>query len=250
MNRQSIFTITTLIGRCRQAGLPSLLIAVVLASWSSPSVAQEVRYSWLDISFMGQDVGKSGSQLTPVPGQFVDADAKDGDGIRFRGSIGTWHNLYAFVDYGSTDIDVDVLVTNTNGTFPASDEFDYTTIRSGVGVRFPLSYRMDIFAEVSYDSLDLDFGTFAGESFDTDAQGAGGTLGIRMMATDDFEIRAHGRYSNQADVDLTTLLFDSGALYGVGFGWQLVQGFSLVGDYESGEFSSWSIGFRLDLDED
>jgi glycosyltransferase involved in cell wall biosynthesis len=26
--------------------------------------------------------------------------------------------------------------------------------------------------------------------------------------------------------------------------------FSIVGDYESGEFSSWSLGFRLDLDED
>ena len=25
---------------------------------------------------------------------------------------------------------------------------------------------------------------------------------------------------------------------------------SLVADYESGEFSSWSVGFRLDLDED
>lgn len=249
MNRHSKLSTKSFAGRHRRAGMVSILAAFVLAAWSVPSAAQEVRYSWLDISFMGQDVGRSGSQLTPVPGQFVDANAKDGDGIRFRGSVGTWHNLYAFVDYGSTDIDVDVVVTNTNGMFPASDEFDYTTIRSGVGVRIPLTFRMDLFAEVSYDSLDMDFGTFAGESFDTDAQGAGGALGFRMMATDDFEIRAHGRYSSQADVDLTSLEFDSGALYGVGFGWQLVQGFSLVGDYESGEFSSWSIGFRLDLDE-
>ena len=211
--------------------------------------AQDVRYSWLDISYMGQDVGKSGTQPTPVPGQIVDADAKDGDGIRFRGSIGTWKNLYAFVDYGSTDIDVDVVVTNAGGMFPATDEFDYTTIRGGLGVKWSITYRMDLYAEFTYDSLDLDFGSFAGEDFDTDDQDIGGALGIRMMATDDLELRVHGRYSNHADVDLTTSEFDTGSLFGAGFGWQIVQGLSLVADYESGEFSSWSIGFRLDLDE-
>jgi hypothetical protein len=39
-------------------------------------------------------------------------------------------------------------------------------------------------------------------------------------------------------------------VYGAGFGWQIVRGLSIVGDYESGQFTSWSLGFRLDLDED
>jgi hypothetical protein len=30
----------------------------------------------------------------------------------------------------------------------------------------------------------------------------------------------------------------------------VIRGLSIVGDYESGEISSWSVGFRLDLDED
>ena len=123
-------------------------------------------------------------------------------------------------------------------------------IRGGLGVKWSVTYSMDLYAELTYDSLDLDFGTLAGESFDTDDQSVGGALGLRVMVNDDWQIRAHGRYSNHADVDLTTLEFDTGFLYGVGFAWQLVQGFALVGDYEAGEFSSWSIGFRLDLDED
>ena len=45
-------------------------------------------------------------------------------------------------------------------------------------------------------------------------------------------------------------MFDEDTLFGAGFGWQIIRGLSIVGDYEAGEFSNWSIGFRLDLDED
>jgi hypothetical protein len=228
---------------CWIAGI--FLLAVV----STAATAQEVRYSWLDMSFMAQDFDRMGTQV-PLPGQTVDVDASDGDGIRFRGSIGTWHNLYAFLDYGSTDIDVAALVTNVQGQFPAVDEFDYTTIRGGIGLRIPVSLKADIYGEISYDSLDLDFGSFAGENFDTDDQDIGGAIGIRAMLTDDLELRAYGRYTSVGDVDLNTGIFDEDALFGAGFGWQIIRGFSFVADYEAGEFSSWSIGFRLDLDED
>ena len=69
------------------------------------------------------------------------------------------------------------------------------------------------------------------------------------MMNDDLELRAWGRYSNVGDVDLTTLEFDTDTLFGVGFGWQVIRGLSIVGDFESGEFANWSLGFRLDLDE-
>ena len=70
------------------------------------------------------------------------------------------------------------------------------------------------------------------------------------MMTDDLELRAFGRYTNHADVDLTTGEFDAGSTYGAGLSWQFVRGLSLVADYEGGEFTRWSLGFRLDLDED
>ena len=231
-----------------------LLTGILLsAALSSSAMAQEVRYSWLDMSYMAQDAGVSGTQPTPVPGQTVDVNGSDGDGIRFRGSAGTWHNMYMFIDFASTDIDVAAVVTNPAGEeFPATDEFDFTTISVGLGVRFPIGLgpATDLYAEVSYDSMDLDLGSFADENFDTDNQDLGGALGIRAMLNDDWELKAYGRYTSNGDVDLTSKEFDTDTVFGVGFGWQAVRGFSIVGGYESGEFSNWSIGFRLDLDED
>lgn len=227
-----------------------LAVASLAIGFTAVAGAQEVRYSWLDIAFMAQDVGKSGNQQTPVAGQFVDIDAKDGEGIRFRGSIGTWNNLYAFIQYGSTDIEVSALVTNNLGMFPAEDEFDLTSLRGGIGLRYPVRYNIDLYGELTYDSLNFDFGSFAGENFDADDQDIGGALGVRAMLNDDLEVRAYGRYTPHETVDLTLAEFDTGTVFGAGFAWQLVRGFSIIGDYESGEFAHWAIGFRLDLDED
>ena len=233
----------------RRQALPAAALALlVLAGTAS---AQELRYSWLDLSYMGQDVGGiAGTQATPVPGQVVDIEASDGDGVRFRGSYALGDKFYFFGDYGSTDIDANALVTNDQGEFPASDEFDLTSVRGGFGFRWGVGFSTDIIFELFYDSIDYDFGSFAGESFDTDSQDVGGAVGIRHMFGDDWEVRAMGRYSNHAEVDLNTLEFDSGALYSVGFSWQLVRGLAIVGDYETGDVDSWSIGFRLDMDED
>jgi hypothetical protein len=231
-----------------------LLTGILLsAALSSSAMAQEVRYSYLDMSYMAQDAAVSGTQPTPVPGQTVDVNGSDGDGIRFRGSAGTWHNMYMFLDFGSTDIDVAAVVTNPAGEeFGEDDEFDLTTIRAGMGIRFPLGLgpATDLYTEISYDSIDLDFGSFVDENWDTDNNDLGAALGIRAMLNDDFELRAYARHTNNGDVDLTSKEFDTDSVFGVGFGWQVVRGFSIVADYESGEFSNWSIGFRLDLDED
>ena len=70
------------------------------------------------------------------------------------------------------------------------------------------------------------------------------------MLNDDWEVRAHGRYANGSEVDLNTLEFDAGALFGAGFSWEIVRGFAIVGEYETGDVDSWSLGFRLDMDED
>lgn len=231
--------------------LPIIRLAALLffAFVSANSGAQEIRYSWLDLSYMAQDFDRMGSQV-PIPGQLVDIDGQDGDGVRFRGSMGLWNNLYLFLDYGSTDIDVNAVITNSQGTFLAEDKFDYTTIRGGVGLRIPVAFSTDLYAEASYDSLDLDLGSFALENFDMNEKDIGATVGVRHMFNDDIEVRAYGRYTNVGDVNLNTLAFDSDTLFGAGIGWTLIRGFSIQADYESGEFSSWSFGFRLDLDED
>ena len=228
-----------------------LALILALAFSGHIASAQELRYSWLDMSFMGQDVSRSGA-LSPLPGQIVAIDVTDGSGVRFRGSVGTWKNLYLMVDYGSTDIELTGTVTNTNTGFveDIADEFDYTSIRGGIGLKYSVGFNTDIYGEATYDSLDLDFGSFAGEDFDMDRQEWGAALGVRTLFGDDFEARAHARYTNLGDADLTTGFFDTDVLFGAGFAWQFIRGLHLVGDVEIGEFSSWSIGFRLDLDED
>lgn len=212
--------------------------------------AQELRYSWMDMSFMGQDVSRSGA-LTPLPGQTVDISATDGTGVRFRGSIGTWKNLYLMFDYGSTDIDLTGTVTNTGTGFVElfEDEFDYTTIRGGIGLKYSIGFNTDVVGELTYDSLDFDFGSFAGENFDMDRQEMGAAIGVRTLFGDNFEGNLHVRYSNLGDADLTTGFFDSDVLFGAGLAWQFIRGLHLIFEYEAGEFSNYTLGFRLDLDE-
>jgi hypothetical protein len=227
-----------------------MAIGVLLsAALSSTALAQEVRYSWIDIGYLAQDVSLQGSQ-TPVAGQTVDVNTSDGDGVLFRASFGTWHNLYAFIDYGSSDITVEAVITNNNGVFITEDEFDYTTIRGGVGLALPLRYDTDLFAELTYDSVDFDFGSFAGENFDMGDKDFGGTFGIRSMFGDNLQLQLWGRLSAMGDADLNTQEFNNDTLIGAGFGYTVIRGLSIVGEFETGTFSSWSIGFRLDLDED
>jgi hypothetical protein len=231
-----------------RAVLPLLLL--VTAGGVS---AQEIRYSWLDMSFMTQDVGREGMLPTPGnPDQIVNISATDGSGVRFRGSVGTWRGFYFVFDYGSTDIDLTGSIENPNLPEPErfADEFDYTTIRGGVGFKYSISINTDLFGELTYDSLDFDFGSFAGEDFDMDRQEPGATIGVRSLFGEDFQVQLHGRYSQLGDADLTTGIFDTDVLFGAGVAWQIMRGLFLVADYESGEFSNWSLGFRLDLDEE
>lgn len=213
-----------------------------------PAAADELTYAYFDIAYYAQDTSLSGTQ--DVLGQTVDLDTSDGDGIRFRASLGLWHNLYGFADVGSTNIDDSAVVTNDQGTFPASDEFDLTTIRIGAGYAYPVTYTTHVIAEVSYDSADYDFGSFAGEDFDADDQGLGARLGVRALFARKFELGAYARYTDVGTVDLNTGKFDSDTLFGVQFAWTPIRAFSIIADYEAGDVDSWALGFRLGLLED
>ncbi len=231
--------------------LSARVVAVLLLIvCSSAALAQDVRYSWFEISYVQQDIGKEGSMTDELLGQTVAISSTDGNGTKFRGSVGTWHNLFFFVDFSSSDINVDAVVSNSQGDFPSSDDFDFTTVRGGVGVKWSVTRKTDFYVAVSYDSTDLDYGSFAGEDFDVGGKDLGGQVGVRSIFGDKLELRANVRYSGVGDVDLNTGMMDADTLFGVGFGYELIRGLSITGDYESGEFSSWNIGFRLDFDED
>ena len=203
-----------------------------------------------EFGVLGQDIQKSASFFDLGLNQSVDIDASDGGGVRFRGSIGTWKNFYAFFNFETSDPTVEVVVTNNQGEFFDEDTFDLTSIGGGIAYKPSLTFKTDIIAEIGLDSVDYDFGSFAGEDFDIDEQDVGATLGIRSMLTDNLELSAHARYTNVGDVHLTEKLFDSDVLFGVGLGYMMIRGLSITLDYETGKIETLSIGFRLDLDED
>lgn len=114
----------------RGAARIAFVFSLVLSS--SITMAQDVRYSWFEIAYVNQDVSKSGSITDSGIGQTVDISTTDGSGIKFRGSLGTWNNLFAFVDFNSSDIDVDALVSNNQAVIGATDLFDFTAIREAL----------------------------------------------------------------------------------------------------------------------
>lgn len=232
----------------------ALAAAALLVFMSAGTIAnaQEVRYSWFEFGFSGQDVGRTGTGFDPVNPQTVDISATDGTGVSFKGSVGTWKNFYAFFSFTSTNPTSVAIVTGPAGpSEPAEDEFDLTTISGGIGYRYALTFKTDLIGAVTYDSVDYDFGRpIPNVDFDLDEKDFGGLLGVRSMINDEFEVRAHARYSNVGDVDLTAKVFDADVLFGVGLGFTVFRGLAISVDYETGELSTWSVGFRLDLDED
>ena len=225
----------------------SILASVML---SHSAAAQEIRYSWMDMSFTAQDVDRAGFLPSPgIPDQIIDVAVTEGSGVRFRGSLGTWKGFYLMVDYSSTDIDLTGSITNPTFTDDFADEFDFTMIRGGIGLKYSIFEATDIFGEITYDSLDFDFGSFAGEDFDMGGKGAGATLGVRTMFGHHFQMELRVRYSDVGDADLTGGFFEDDTPIGAGFAWEVIRGLSIVGDVEVGEFTNWSMGFRLDFDE-
>ena len=233
--------------------LRTMALAVVLlcsTAVMNNASAQDVRYSWFEIGALGQDVQKMGSSFDPDLNQSVDINATDGGGVRFRGSVGTWKNFYVYFNFESTDPTVEAVITNLLGEFLTEDKFDLTSIRGGIGYKWSITFNTDLVAEVGMDSVDYDFGSFAGEDFDVEEKDVGAALGIRSMITDNLELRAHARYTNVGDVNLTGKYFDADVLYGAGLGYTVIRGLSITLDYEAGQIETFSIGFRLDLDED
>ena len=210
------------------------IAALLFMASSSAAIAQDVRYSWFEIDYVQQDIGQAGSMtmIDDVTGQSqtVDISASDGNGTRFRGSLGTWHNLFAFVDFDSSDIDVAVTVTNAQSQDSVEDEFDFTGVSGGVGLRWPLTLKTDIYGALTYDSVDLDFGSSAA-NFDVDNKDMGARAGVRSMFRDDIELRAHVRFTGVGNVNLTTGTWDDDTLFGVGFGYELIRGLSITGDF-------------------
>jgi hypothetical protein len=220
--------------------------AFVLAFLQLPDAAQasELSYTYLDFMYADQTVDATGNQQ-PVFGQNIFVDAEQGDSIAMGGSLGLGKRFFLSGSFASSIIDVTATVTSPLAEVTVTDNFDVISSRLSLGYVQPLGDAFDLLFEVTYDSLEFDFGSFAGESFDVEDSGAGAQIGFRWNPTRALELYASSRFSPVGKVTLDDLEFDSDVINRVGLMWYFFEDLGVGLDYESGQVESFSVSMRF-----
>ncbi len=221
-----------------------LASALCWAPLSSHVAASDLSYTVLDFQALQQTTEATGLQ-TPVPLQDVAIATDSGEGIGVSGSLAIGDRFYASGSFQSSVIDVSGVVTNPLGTTNVVDEFDLIASRVAFGYILPLGSDFDVFAEVAFDSLEFDFGSFAGEDFDTDDSGAGGAIGFRWNPSEQWEIFSSARFTSVGKVLLDTRELDSDTAVNVGVRWYFLEDLGLGVNYESAEVETLTISIRF-----
>jgi opacity protein-like surface antigen len=216
----------------------SLALAVPSAS------AADLSYTFIDFRVVGSNFDGSGEQ-NPIPEQSVRTEADGGSGISVAGSLALPAGLYATGLYDSSILDVTTTVTSPLATADIADQFDLTSSRFGIGYRHALGAKLDVIAELTYDTAELDFGSLAGEDFDTKGSGATLRAGFRWAPSESFEVYASGGRSPVGRVSLDDRRFESGAVVNAGMRWYFFQDLGVGLDYQSGDLSALTLSMRF-----
>jgi hypothetical protein len=220
------------------------LVALIMTVAVLPAHASELTYTFLDFQYLQQEVQATGTQ-NPVPVQTVSIDSHDGDGIAIDGSLAIGSRFFAGGGFRTSIIDVEGLITNPLTEVQVSDNYDVIFTRLSAGYLQPIGTTFDLIVEISYDSTEFDFGSFAGENFDVEGSGAGARAGFRWNPTPPLEIFASARYSPTAEVNLNTLEFEAGTMGSLGVRWYFFEDLGLGIDYEAGDFETIAVSLRF-----
>ena len=204
----------------------------------------ELSYTFLDFQSLDVTVDAAGSQ-TPVPLQTVSVEAGDGDGIAVGGSMAAGEHFYLSGGYRSSIVDVRSVVSSPLTTVTVDNQFDLTLGRLSLGYLHPIGETLDLVAEVSYESVNYDFGSVGGENFDLDDSGAGALLGFRWNPVPAVELFAFARHSPMAETNLSALEFDAGTIAHAGLRWYFFEDLGVGVEYESGEVETTTISIRF-----
>jgi hypothetical protein len=219
-------------------------LCAVLALLPFAAAASELSYTFLDFQRPEVSVDAQGVQ-TPVPGQTVTINALDGDGIAVAGSLAVGQRFYAGGSYRSSIVDVTGVVSNPFVTINVADTFDLVQTNIFFGYILPVGDELDIVAELSYDSANYDFGSFAGENFDLDESGAGARVGVRWNPTQPVELYLFGRYSPVAKAALSEGAYEKGSSVSVGVRWYFFENLGAGVEYDSGDVDTTTISMRF-----
>jgi hypothetical protein len=216
----------------------------MLALPSFAASASELSYTFLDFQRPQVSVDARGVQ-TPVPGQTVQIDALDGDGIAVGGSLRVGQRFYVGGSYKSSVVDVTGVVSNPFVTINVADTFDLVQTNLVFGYIQAIGDELDFVAELSYDSANYDFGSFAGENFDLDESGAGGRVGLRWNPARPIELYLFGRYSPVAKAALSEGAYEKGSSVITGFRWYFFENLGAGIEYDSGDIDTTTISMRF-----
>lgn len=227
---------------------PFVPLALAVAAASSlagrTAAAADLSYTFIDFRVIGSSFDAAGEQR-PILEQSVLTEADGGSGISVAGSVALPAGLYLTGLYDSSVVDVATTVTSPLAVARIEDQFDLTDSRFGLGYRHALGAKVDIVAELTYDTAELDFGSLAGENFDTKGSGAALRAGFRFAPTESFEIYATGGRSPVGRVHLDERRFEAGGVVNAGMRWYFLQDLGVGLDYQSGDLSALTLSMRF-----
>jgi hypothetical protein len=208
------------------------------------AAASDLSYTFIDFQAISNSTDATGSQ-SPVPTQLVEVNTEDGDGISIGGSIAIGEHFFFDGGYLTSIVDVTGVISNPFVSTEVTDNFDLVQSRFGFGYQRELRPNLDLVASLSYDSIEFDFGSFAGENFDMQEDGAGVRIGFRYNPRPDFEVYGHAHFSSVGKADLTLGEFDADTRVRFGLLWYFFEDLGLGFDYETGEVDTFSISMRF-----
>ena len=226
----------------RTRGITGLGAACAL--WAGGAHASELSYTFLDFLYLDQTVDVFGNQ-EPVPGQNVFVDSNASDGIGIGGSLGIADRFFVGGSFVSSIVDVTATVTSPLASITVDDNYDLIATHLGFGYLQPIGDDLDFVAELTYETMEYDFGSFAGENFDVDDSGLGARIGFRWNPNRALELYAYSRVSPVGKVSLDQLKFESDAVHRLGVIWYFFEDLGLGLDYESGQVDSFSVSMRF-----
>jgi hypothetical protein len=224
--------------------LPHAALALLGLGSAGQAAASELSYTYVDFRVLGSSVTAAGVD-SPVPGQEVMLDAGDGDGISVAGALALPAGFYLTGAFNSSIIDVDATITSPLTQALVQDEFDLITSNFGIGYQRELAENFDLIVELTYDTAELDFGSLAGEDFDTEGSGGAARVGFRWNPTPPFEVYALAGQSPVGKLTLSDRRFESAAVVNAGLRWYFFQDLGLGVDYQSGDLSAVTLSMRF-----
>jgi hypothetical protein len=219
-------------------------LGFVVAVFATPSLASDLSYTFIDFQAISNKTALTGVQ-SPVPAQTVAISSDEGDGISIAGSVSLGTRFFLAGKFQTSIVDVSGIVTNPLGTTAVSDNFDLLQSRVAFGYQRELSENFDIVFELSYDSSEYDFGSFAGENFDMHSTGAGASVGFRWNPRVPFELFGSAHHNPVGKGDLQALEFESETRMRLGAVWYFLEDLGLGVDYEAGDVDTLSISMRF-----